>query len=279
MAAAILPMFTDNKSHQQYNPDTRIHKIISYTRPKEVLVQVVSGLLTLCALILFLNTSTLDVWTVHSSPSTAWAVTPLLIYPLLPSRGLFSIPCEVFLIWPTALGILHHFGSMILDSINEQLPSHPWQFWQAPLMWLTLLAGCDMLSSKRRERESDKEKNFQRSSDEATYWLLHVPVLTWVIVPCFRNLADEADWLWFGVHLLLLLVYVRAFIGVAHILNQRIIRLGVWCFASRRISSWTWLPQNGAERDFEPLGAKVLEGWVLAMPFVLTVIMAIPWSV
>jgi hypothetical protein len=237
-----------------------------------MLSQVITVCITMSAANLFREGFTLDFWTVHTSPSTAWAVTPLLAYPFLPSGGLFSIPCEVFLMWPTVLGITHQYGTIVLDWFYNQPPSHPWQFWQAPLMWFTLLAGSDRLFSKRRG-EPDEE-DFRASSDNAQYWF-SLPFFPWVIIPCFQNLADEADWLWYVVRLLVLLIYVWTFFKVLVILRKVIFRPAVFYFTSRRVPRWRWLPENGAEREFEPVGSKILAGWVLVMPFVLTVLMGI----
>ncbi|OIW26713.1 hypothetical protein CONLIGDRAFT_634946 [Coniochaeta ligniaria NRRL 30616] len=148
-------MFTDNKFHRQCDSDIDLDQTqsnctsgtIKYTKQdfKEILCQMITICITMSAIDLFREGFTLDFWAVHSSPSTAWAVMPLLAYSFLPLGGLFSIPCEVFLIWPTVLGITHQYGTTVLDWFYNQPPSHPWQFWQAPLMWFTLLAGSDRL--------------------------------------------------------------------------------------------------------------------------------------
>lgn len=279
MAAA---MFIDNKSHRQF--DSNIHldetqsnctsETIEYTKQdvKEILGQMITICITMSAIDLFREGLTLDFWTFRSSPSTAWAVTPLFAYPFLSSRGLCSIPCEVFLIWPTILGITHQYSTMVLDWNYNRPPSHPWQVWQAPLMWFTLLAGSDRLFSRRRG-EPDEE-DFWMSSDNAQRWFC-IPVFSWVIIPCFQNLADEVDWLRYVVRLQVLLIYVRAYFEVSATLRKEIIRPAVSYFTSRRVPRWRWLPEDGAEGDFEPVGSKILAGWVLVMPFILTVLMGI----
>lgn len=286
VAFIMAAVFTDNKPQRQCDLDINLDQTqsnctsetIKYTKQdfKENFAQVITIFISMSAIHLFREGFTLDFWTVHSSPSTAWAVTPLLAYPFLPSGGLFSIPCEVFLIWPNALGITHQFCTIVLDRIYEQPPSHPWQFWQPPLMWFTLLAGTDRLFSKKRG-EPDEE-DFRTSSDNVQWWF-SVPFFTCVIIPCFKNLADEASWLWYVVRLLVLVVYVWAYIVVALILRKGVIRPAVYYFTSRRVPRWRWLPENGAEGDFEPVGSKILAGWVLVMPLVLTVLMGIRPSV
>jgi hypothetical protein len=169
----------------------------------------ISGIINITVIVLFLEGASLDSWDFHSL-STAWAMTPLLAYPFLPSGGLFSIPCEVFLIWPTGLGIVHLFSGVVLDWFYDQPSSHPWQFWQLPLMWITLLAGFDRALSQSRDELNDKpnEERFCLSSDyvDGSFYL----AIAQAGASGILTLPDEGSWPRYLFRLLCLLIEYTA---------------------------------------------------------------------
>lgn len=86
------------------------------------------------------------------SLTTLCAVFPVLVYPFLPSTGLLRIPCSVFLIWPSMLGLTHLYTAMAMAWIGScgQPSEYLWQPWQVTLMWLSLLAGFEGLHAHGR---------------------------------------------------------------------------------------------------------------------------------
>ncbi|KAH8904307.1 hypothetical protein BR93DRAFT_135425 [Coniochaeta sp. PMI_546] len=88
--------------------------------------------------------------------------------------------------------IRHHSSEFVLQS--------------TPVTPMAILAGPPRQALLKKRGELD-EDDFWMSSDNAQWWFC-IPVFCWVIIPYFQNLADEADWLWYVVRLLVLLIYV-----------------------------------------------------------------------
>ncbi|KAB5585233.1 hypothetical protein GE09DRAFT_1209853 [Coniochaeta sp. 2T2.1] len=243
MAAA---MVNDPISHRQSNFDIHLQQtrsnygseMMNRTFLKRPLIQIISAIITVTAVFLFLEGAALGFWAFHSL-STVWAMTPLLAYPFLPSRGLFSIPREVFLIWPTGLGIVHLYSDIALHWLYGRTSLHLWQFWELPLMWFTLLAGFDRLLSQGRDEPNDEQNGEDfRISSENTEGFFYLTIAQ-VAAICVLNLPDEGSWPRYLLRLLCLFIDFTALIFAFVVWKTEIYLPTISRFTSRRVIWWT----------------------------------------
>jgi hypothetical protein len=193
---------------------------------------------------------------------TLGAALAVAAYPFLPSTRRPIIRREIFLIWPSGLGLA------FISCINTLAwgfgqPYVHLQPWQSILLGYSALAGAGLLS------RNPKREDFKLSAHFA--FTIFFTVLCDRLHYFFLLKDDKADSLeYFGRSL----AWGISTFGIGLLTYGVFMHLATtafYQFATRRVSWWYWLPENGAEEDFMPFWSISLANLVLLAPPVLLV--------
>lgn len=191
------------------------------------------------------------------------AVIPLLLWPLLPStfeEGNFQLLLGTA-VWHLLFLCLWKLALWIDQLVNGSSYCH-WsiQFWVIPLLWCYIPAAIYGKDVVMLGRTASERERLERFKDAAIFAFPVLPYGMFRLGYYYQSHVREHSQSIPDLLALLTLVAI-----VSYLIYEPFVELATtayYRFTMRRIGACYWLPENGAQEDFEP-------GWSRALLVVL----------